>query len=164
MGKTNMNALFGGIKRSKPDDRSYQFIQKAMDRRDISGTCDLSHLAKWLKHKYKYTYNKEMLGYNFYNCRKVIQALANRYSKTNWQICTYINKWFLTFHTLGYDKVAYDNTLTLAVLKTDWIVDGLFNNELCRKYKSSSRNKSYRVHSTARRQVSNNDEIVDEKF
>ncbi len=162
MSKTDMKAIFSGVKNKKTDNKSYEFIQRALDRGDITGTCDLSHIAKWLEEKYKKTYNVNMIGYNFYNCRKVIQSLASRYSKTNWQICTYINKWFTTFHTLGYDKVAYDSTLTMGVLKTSWVVDGLYNNRVAPK--QNTRNKSYKVHSQGRRTVTNNDEIVNEAF
>ncbi len=164
MSKTTMNSVFNGIKSKKPCNKSYEFIQKALDRDDSLGTCNVSHIAKWFEQKYKNTYGKEMLGYNFYNCRKVVQELASRYSKTNWQICTYINKWFTTFHSLGYDKVAYDSTLTLGVLKTGWVVDGLYNNNTARNFNTKSKNTSFKVHSTARKAKANNSEIVNEAF
>ena len=89
-----------------------------------------------------------MLGYNFFNCRNTIKLLSEKYECSNWQVCQYINSWFQLFHSLGYDRVASDDTLTLSVLKTDWIVSGLMDK---RRPNESKRNTSYKTHGQSRR-------------
>lgn len=148
MSAIDMKSLFSGVKNQKKVDKSYDFISKALAENKKSCTNDVTHISKWFKAKYENTYNKPMLGYNFYNCRNTIKLLGQKYSLSNWEVCVLINKWFKTFHSLGYDRVAGDDSLTLSILKTDWIVNGLFSNS---RPNDNKRNASYNVHSQSRR-------------
>ena len=151
-----MNDLFKNVKNTEKKDNflvAYDFIEKRLTNPLITPTNDVTCIARWLKIKYERVYNRPMIGYNFYNCRLTLQTLANNLKVNNWEICVLINKWFKTFHQLGYDKVGNDNTLTLSILKTGWIVQGLKNNV---GPKGNSRNASYKNHGEGRRPGSTN--------
>lgn len=146
----SMKALFEPVKSNpvKKKDNSFEFIERALLEGRVYLTNDLTIISQWFKAKYEKRYKKPMLGYNFYNCRNTVKALSEKYSCTHWQVCQYINLWFELFHSLGYDKVASDDSLTLSVLKTDWIVSGLMDK---RRPNESKRNTSYKTHGQSRR-------------
>lgn len=164
-----MNDLFKGVKSSsKKKDQfleSYEFIEKRLRDSRLAPTNDLTCIARWLKIRYEKAYNRPMIGYNFYNCRITLETLSKALELNNWAICKLIDTWFTTFHSLGYDKVGNDNTLTLSILKTSWIVQGLKNN--CGP-KGNSRNASYKNHGQGRRTSNsikpNKPEISDTSF
>lgn len=151
MTTVNMKAMFNSVKAQPSltnNQRKYQFIEGLL-KDGVNTPCnDLDAICTWMKLKYEGVYGKPMLGYNYYNCRNTVKQLAQKYEWTNWQACQHINKWFKLFHGLGYDKVASDDSLTLSVLKTDWIVSGLVDN---RRPNESKRNSSFKTHSKSRR-------------
>lgn len=149
----NMKSLFEPVKAQPKVDKSFDFIEKRLATNGPQGTNDISVISKWFKCKYENKYGKPMLGYNFFNCRNTIKLLSEKYECSNWQVCQYINSWFQLFHSLGYDRVASDDTLTLSVLKTDWIVSGLMDK---RRPNESKRNTSYKTHGQSRRMKTEN--------
>lgn len=154
--KTTMSSIFSkckNVNKVDPSKRTFEFIESRLNDSSLVPTNDVTAISNWFKVKYEEVYNRPMIGYNFYNCRITIQNLAKNLECTNWEVCCNINKWFKTFHSLGYDKVASDNTLTLSILKTSWVVEGLKNN---RGPNSNSRNASYKQHGQGRRQISPN--------
>lgn len=144
----DMKSLFQPVKNQPKKDTSFDFVESRLNNSSLSPTNDVSTISKWFKSKYENKYGKPMLGYNFFNCRNTIQLLSRKYECSNWEVCCLINRWFTSFHGLEYDKVASDNTLTLSVLKTDWIIDGMKDN---RRPNESKRNASYKTHGQSRR-------------
>lgn len=144
----SMKSLFEPVKSQPKVDKSFEFVESRLKDKGLMPTNDISTISKWFKTKYENKYGKPMLGYNFFNCRNTIKLLSEKYGCNNWQVCQYINQWFELFHSLGYDKVASDNTLTLSVLKTDWIVNGLMDK---RRPNESRRTTSFKTHGQSRR-------------
>lgn len=160
-----LSDLFKNVKGTNKKDsfmEAYNFIEKRLKDSSLMPTTDVTCISRWLKIKYEKVYNRPMIGYNFYNCRITLQTLSRSLNVDNWALCQLVNKWFKTFHSLGYDKVGNDNTLTLSILKTSWIVEGLRNN---RGPKSNSRNASYKNHGQGRREAGpNKNEICNTSF
>lgn len=165
--KVDMKSLFQPVKSQPKVDTSFKFVEDRLKSNGLPPTNDISVISKWFKVKYESKYGKPMLGYNFFNCRNTIKLLGLKYNCNNWQVCQYINSWFDLFHSLGYDKVAGDDTLTLSILKTDWIVNGLVDK---RRPNESKRNSSYKTHGESRRLKNesnispNKNEISDQCF
>lgn len=153
--KTKVLGLFQSVKNTNKTDSSYELVQSKLDERATLGTNDLTIISKWYKARYEKTYGIPMIGYNFFNCRSTVKILGEKYGCSNWEVCKLINNWFNLFHSLEYDKIASDDTLTLSILKTGWIVDGLYNK---RRPNESKRNSSFKTHGQSRR-LSNNNEL-----
>lgn len=143
-----MKSLFKPVKNKPKVDKSFDFVESRLKDSNLAPTNDIATISKWFKTKYETKYGKPMLGYNFFNCRHTIQLIAQKYKCNHWEVCCMINNWFASFHGLGYDKVASDDSLTLSVLKTDWIVSGMKDN---RRPNESKRNSSYKTHGQSRR-------------
>lgn len=150
--QVDMKTIFSSVKgTTSKDEQVYNTVEKRFKGENKLGPInDLTTLTKWFQIKYEKVYNKPMIGYNYFNCRKTFQQLGIYYGMTNWEVACFVNSCFTKFHGLGFDKVACDNTLTLSVLKTGWVVDGLVNNK---RPGENARNSSFKRQSTSRRQT-----------
>lgn len=152
----NFSKIFENTKSQATGSVEFNKIEELLKTNSVRGTNNLDAICKWYRTKYENIYKKPMLGYNYYDCRKVIKNLSELLKLPNWEICKLINQWFTKYHELGWDDSNYNDSLTLRVLKTDWLVNCLLENK-----QKSSRGKSYtKVSSSIRENTEDNEEII----
>jgi hypothetical protein len=110
-GKSKSNVDFAGIERRLRDSNPQPIN-------------NLTLLSNWIKFKYETIYSKPMIGYNRFHAINTIKKLSEFYSISYWEVIQLIDKWFTSYHTLGYDTKC-GNELTLSTLNTQWIVESL---------------------------------------
>lgn len=147
----DMKSLFAGVKNQPKEDRSYSVVEHRFKNPKLGAINDMNVITKWFQMKYEKKYGVPMIGYNYFNCRKTFQQIGTVYGMSNWEVCQFVDMCFNRFHSLGYDKVSTDNKLTLSIMKTGWIVQGMYAN---RRPGESARNSSFKQHGVSRRQSS----------
>ena len=138
-----MKDIFSQYKKTvKPVDnheKDFKLIEDQLVQNTVNGPESLDAIARWYCKKYKAIYNCNPLDYNFFNTKRVIGDLASYFQCSKWEMCKKINKWFTSYHELGFSQNEYcERTLTVSMLRKTWVLDkmdkGLGPNDTVKSY------------------------------